>query len=279
VSYSDASVTVNNTVTTDQRSGTRVAPCDIGAFEAGASLTAPPSANPIFLGTPAPGALALTGTNGSTATTTISVENVGGTGTALNVAQVSLTAGYSVTGLPVSALASGASTDLTVQCTVGTSGPGALVVGTNESPAKQYTYAFTCSNPAATAPLFASNPVAGTRLAFAPDGTLHLTVTNQGPAGTLLDVANVSSNPGFTIASGLPITGLGSGQSAVIIVNFDPANQTGSPGLLALQTNERGTPIHEFLMPLATDIPTLNEWMLLALCFALGLLGCLRLTR
>ncbi len=275
VSYSGA-VAVNNTVTTDQRGGTRVAPCDIGAYEFGATLTNPPSATPVFLSTPAPGALALTGTNGATASMGIGVQNVGGAGTALNVTQVSLSPGYTVTGLPITGLASGASSNVTVQCTVGSTAAGALVVSTNESPAGQYTYSLTCVNPAATAPLFSSNPVPGSRLTLASDGMMHVIVTNQGPAGTLLNVTNLSSNAGFTVVSGLPITGLASGQSASIVLNFDAPNQVGR-GLLVLQTNEPGSPTYEFTLPSLAEVPALSPWLLILLGFMLGLFAYLRL--
>lgn len=275
VSYSGA-VNVNNTVTTDQRGGTRVAPCDIGAYEFNATLTNPPSANPIFLSTPSPGPVALTGTNGATVNKTIGVQNVGGAGTALNVTQVSLSPGYTMTGLPINGLASGASTNLSVQCTVGSTAAGSLVVATNESPAGQYTYALTCANPAATAPLFASNPIPGSQLGIASDGLMHITVTNQGPAGTLLNVTNLSSNAGFTVVSGLPITGLASGQSASIVLNFDAPNQVGS-GLLVLQTNEPGSPTYEFALPSLASIPTLSPWLLALLALTLGLFAYLRL--
>lgn len=271
-SYSDQFVAVNNTVTTDQRGGTRVAPCDIGAFEFGATIPSPPSATPVFLGTPAPGAIAMTGTNGATATATISVENVGGSGTTLNVSKVSASAGYTVTGLPINSLASGASSNITVQCTVGTTAAGTLVIGTNESPAAQYTYSLTCVNPAATAPLFQATPAEPGPLSVSNGGTTTLTITNAGPPGTLLNVSNLSSNTSFTV-SGLPIVGLASGATATIEI-LVPQGTAGT-GKLVLQTNEPGAPLHEFA--LAASVPVMSEWALLLLAAMLLVIGAMRL--
>jgi hypothetical protein len=202
-----------------------------------------------------------------TATRSITVSNIGGAGSLLNVTQVSISTGYAViTGLPVSGLASGASRSFTVQCSPGSTSAGTLVVATNETGSPQYTWTLSCSDLAATSPVFSSDPVAGSSGRFRT-----ILVTNTGPAGTFLDVEQISFTPAFVI-SGLPIAGLASGASAEVTIAFSGA-LTGSDSLV-VRTNEPGSPTYAWVIAAATvDVPALDPRMLALLAAILAVTG------
>jgi hypothetical protein len=84
-------------------------------------------------------------------------------------------------------------------------------------------------------------PIAGTT--GSPAST-SIAVTNVGGASTSLNVSTVSISAGYSVTSGLPISGLGSGASSSIVVqcNVVPA----SAGTLLVSTNEPGSPQYTY---------------------------------
>ena len=275
VNVSAGGTTFANTVATDQRGGARAAPCDIGAFEAGAVVVV--LTDPVLSASPAPGALAITG-SGATISRAVTVTNVGGAGTLLGVTLVSVSPGYTLSsGLPIAGLASGGGSTFTVSCAPGVTAPGTLVVATNEPGAPQYTWNLTCASAALTAPVFSSSPAPGATFAFRTSGdTQTLRVTNVGPPGTLLDVTQISFNPGYTVLGGLPITGLAAGASVDIVIRLDNL-ENAPPSLFVVRTNEPGSPTYAYSLIATFITPTLSEWMLVALALLLGTSGLIRM--
>lgn len=271
VAYVQGYFNVNRTVTTDQRGGARAAPCDVGAFEHGATVVL--VTDPVLSASPAPGPLLVSGVAGAPASREIAITNVGGASTLLDVNQVSVSPGWTIAGgLPIDDLGSAATATITVQCTVGTTAAGVLVVATNEPGAPQYQWNLSCSDPAAVAPRFASDPAPSNAVAVPGGGeSATLVITNTGAAGTLLDVSNISANDGYVI-TGLPIAGLAAGASATITVEGGAEN-----GLLVLQTNEPGTPQYAFTLIPAAAIPLAQPWVLALLALVLGAFAVARM--
>jgi hypothetical protein len=173
-------------------------------------------------------------------------------------------------------MASGAESEFSVQCSsVGTTPAGSLVLATNENPPAQYTFTLTCGDPAASAPLFSSDPVPGASIYFDTSDQV-LTISNAGPPGTFLDVNDISSHPSFTIVSGLPISGLGSGEIATVVIHMNVS----ANDFLVLQTNEPGSPTYSYVLAATQPaIPALSLWAMLAMTAILGAVSLWRISR
>jgi hypothetical protein len=104
--------------------------------------------DPVYSSVPAPGStIDLSGTAATNPqTATIDVSNIGDPDSLLDVSQVSISTGYTVTGLPITGLTpADTPVTLTVSCDV-PQAAGTLVVQTNEIETPQYTYNLLCED-------------------------------------------------------------------------------------------------------------------------------------
>ncbi|NJR12736.1 hypothetical protein HC776_02395 [bacterium] len=202
---------------------------------------------PIYTSNPVPGStIALTGGTGSTVSLPLAITNTGAAGSTLDVGLVSITPGYTVTGLQLNDLAQGAAAvNLNVSCTV-PQAAGTLVVESNEPGNPQYTYNLTCIT---AIPIYSSTPAPASTIALAgttgssASGTIA--VTNIGAVGSTLDVSLVSISLGYTIV-GLPINTLAQGAAAATLTVSCTVPQ--APGTLVVQTNETGNPQYTYTL-------------------------------
>jgi hypothetical protein len=217
--------------------------------------------NPVYSSAPAPGStIDLSGTAATNPqSATIDVSNIGVPNSLLDVSQVSITAGYNVTGLPINGLTpEDAPVTLMVSCDV-PQAAGTLVVQTNEIDAPQYIYNLICDD-TTPLPIYDSVPAPGSTIDLSGTAATNpqsatIDVSNIGDPNSLLDVSQVSITAGYNV-TGLPINGLTPEDAPVTLTVSCDVPQ--AAGTLVVQTNEIDAPQYTYnlLCDDTTVIPT-----------------------
>jgi hypothetical protein len=197
----------------------------------------------------APGPIELEGPPGAPAQETLQITNGGAPLTELDVSLDSISSGYSIaSGLPINDLTGfDGPADVVVQCDDPATSPsiGTLSLTTNDPTQPTVSFNLTCTT---IAPAFAGSPVPPGPLPMAglPGQTPQttFTISNTGTAGSSLDVSQTDITAGYSVISGLPISGLLPGDPPVTVtVQCDDVGSTPPTGTLDLATNDPSQPI------------------------------------